>query len=76
MNMVRKARAPAGFGSAAMGLSAMRGNGGRGVSGGRAEIGEYDAGLMWSALMLLVIGTVMVYSASISTMSSTATGRP
>jgi len=33
----------------------------------RSAIAEYDAGLVWSALLLLVIGLVMVYSASIAT---------
>ncbi|HEY9397976.1 MAG TPA: putative lipid II flippase FtsW [Burkholderiales bacterium] len=40
---------------------------GGGVTGGRAQLDEYDNGLVWSALLLLVIGLVMVYSASIST---------
>ncbi|HEY9381030.1 MAG TPA: putative lipid II flippase FtsW [Burkholderiales bacterium] len=40
---------------------------GGGVTGGRAQLDEYDNGLVWSALLLLVGGLVMVYSASIST---------
>src|SRR3990172_8514213 len=33
----------------------------------RAPIAEYDAGDLWSALILLALGLVMVYSASIAT---------
>jgi cell division protein FtsW len=33
----------------------------------RKAIPEYDAGLLWSALLLLTFGTIMVYSASIAT---------
>lgn len=32
----------------------------------RSAIAEYDAGLLWSALLLLTIGLIMVYSASIA----------
>jgi cell division protein FtsW len=32
----------------------------------RSVMPEYDAGLMWSALLLLTIGLIMVYSASIA----------
>src|SRR5262249_51773720 len=32
----------------------------------RKPVAEYDAGLLWSALLLLACGTVMVYSASIA----------
>jgi cell division protein FtsW len=32
----------------------------------RAVLPEYDAGLLWSALLLLTIGLVMVYSASVA----------
>jgi cell division protein FtsW len=48
-------------------LSSMSYAHGGGVTGGRAQMDEYDNGLVWSALLLLVIGLVMVYSASIST---------
>src|SRR5690606_38835135 len=48
-------------------LSSMSYAHGGGVTGGRAQLDEYDHGLVWSALLLLVIGLVMVYSASIST---------
>ncbi len=34
---------------------------------GRAEVAEYDAGTVWTAMSLLVMGMVMVYSASIAT---------
>jgi cell division protein FtsW len=34
---------------------------------GRAEVAEYDAGLVWTAFALLIMGMVMVYSASIAT---------
>lgn len=60
--MKRKEKAPARYG-----LSAMSYAHGGGVTGGRAQMDEYDHGLAWSALLLLVIGLVMVYSASIST---------
>ena len=36
------------------------------TSPGRAAIAEYDASLAWTALVLLLLGLVMVYSASIS----------
>lgn len=52
---------------AAYSLSSMSYAHGGGVTGGRAQMDEYDQGLVWSALLLLVIGLVMVYSASIST---------
>src|SRR5262249_54273374 len=32
----------------------------------RAQVAEFDAGLLWSAILLLAFGTVMVYSASIA----------
>jgi len=35
-------------------------------SGARQPQSEYDAGLMWSALLLLTLGLVMVYSSSIA----------
>ena len=35
--------------------------------GGREAVAEYDASTVWTALSLLVIGLVMVYSASIAT---------
>ena len=38
----------------------------RRISPGRAPIPEYDASLLWTALALLMLGLVMVYSASIS----------
>ncbi len=38
----------------------------RSISPGRAAIAEYDSGLLWAALLLLTLGLVMVYSASIS----------
>ena len=34
---------------------------------GRQNPGEYDAGLLWSSLLLLGLGLVMVYSSSIAT---------
>jgi cell division protein FtsW len=37
-----------------------------GAAAARQGIAEYDAGLLWSALLLLVIGLVMVYSSSIA----------
>ena len=37
------------------------------INGLRGEASEYDEGLLWTALLLLAIGLVMVYSASIST---------
>ena len=33
---------------------------------GRAPVAEYDASLLWTALVLLTVGLVMVYSASIA----------
>ena len=38
----------------------------RRISGARAPLAEYDAGLLWTALMLLTCGLVMVYSSSIA----------
>ncbi len=38
----------------------------RSISPGRALPAEYDAGVLWAALLLLTFGTVMVYSASIA----------
>ncbi len=38
----------------------------RRISPGRAPIPEYDASLLWTGLALLMLGLVMVYSASIS----------
>ena len=38
----------------------------RSVSPGRALPAEYDAGVLWAALLLLTFGMVMVYSASIA----------
>jgi cell division protein FtsW len=38
-----------------------------GNGGGRTEVAEYDAGTVWTALALLIMGMVMVYSASIAT---------
>ena len=32
----------------------------------RKSVSEYDAGLLWSALLLLTIGLIMVYSSSIA----------
>jgi cell division protein FtsW len=43
-----------------------RGASAGGASGARQGIAEYDAGLLWSALLLLVLGLVMVYSSSIA----------
>ena len=60
--MKRKQKAPDRYA-----LSSMSYAHGGGVTGGRAQLDEYDNGLVWSALLLLVIGLVMVYSASIST---------
>ena len=37
-----------------------------GVSAVRKPVAEYDAGLLWSALLLLTLGLIMVYSASIA----------
>jgi len=39
----------------------------RTISPGRAPLAEYDSGVLWAALLLLTIGMVMVYSASIAT---------
>jgi len=36
------------------------------TSGSRSNAAEYDAGLLWSATILLALGLVMVYSASIA----------
>jgi cell division protein FtsW len=36
------------------------------TSPGRGQITEYDASLLWSAMILLTLGLVMVYSASIA----------
>ena len=41
--------------------------GGSADRGGREAVAEYDASTVWTALSLLVIGLVMVYSASIAT---------
>jgi cell division protein FtsW len=38
----------------------------RAISPGRTPLSEYDAGVLWAALLLLTFGTVMVYSASIA----------
>ena len=38
----------------------------RSISPGRAALAEYDSSLLWAALLLLTLGMVMVYSASIS----------
>ncbi len=62
MKRDRKQKAPARYG-----LSSMSYAHGGGVHGRHAQLDEYDQGLVWSALLLLVIGLVMVYSASIST---------
>ena len=35
--------------------------------GGRATVAEYDATTVWTAMSLLIMGLVMVYSASIAT---------
>lgn len=40
---------------------------GGGAARGRAATAEFDQGLLWSALVLLTLGLVMVYSASIAT---------
>jgi len=37
------------------------------ISSGRLPLAEYDASLLWTALILLTLGLVMVYSASIAT---------
>ncbi len=37
------------------------------INGVRGALPDYDEGLLWTALLLLAIGMVMVYSASIST---------
>ena len=49
------------------GLSSMSYVHGGGIAGVRTQLDEYDQGLVWSALLLLIMGLVMVYSASIST---------
>ncbi len=36
------------------------------VSAGRAQIPEYDAGVLWASILLLTFGLVMVYSSSIA----------
>jgi cell division protein FtsW len=36
------------------------------ASSGRGQIPEYDASVLWSAILLLTVGLVMVYSASIA----------
>lgn len=41
--------------------------GGRGPRGGARMLAAYDASLAWTALLLLAVGLVMVYSASIAT---------
>jgi len=38
----------------------------RAISPGRAQLAEYDSGVLWAALLLLVFGMVMVYSSSIA----------
>ena len=38
----------------------------RSISPGRAQIAEYDSGVLWAALLLLTFGLVMVYSSSIA----------
>lgn len=45
---------------------------------GRAPASEYDASLLWTALFLLMLGMVMVYSASIALAESSkfTSGRP
>jgi cell division protein FtsW len=39
----------------------------RAISPGRTSLAEYDGGVLWAAVLLLVFGMVMVYSASIAT---------
>src|SRR4051812_14780992 len=48
------------------------------ISVGRAQAPEYDAGLLWAAVLLLGFGLVMVYSASIALAEASAFtgGRP
>jgi cell division protein FtsW len=43
----------------------------RSISPGRTALAEYDSGVLWAALLLLVFGLVMVYSASIATADAT-----
>jgi cell division protein FtsW len=38
----------------------------RSAAGIRQAVAEYDAGLLWSALLLLTLGLIMVYSSSIA----------
>ncbi len=64
-------KAAFGFGDAPEGrkrgrrVSARSGSVG-GVGAAREGAAEYDAGLLWSALLLLVLGLIMVYSSSIA----------
>jgi cell division protein FtsW len=43
----------------------------RSISPGRTALAEYDSGVLWAAVLLLVFGLVMVYSASIATAEAT-----
>ena len=51
---------------------------GKRISTGRPTQPEYDAGLLWTALILLTVGMVMVYSASIAMAEASrlTAGRP
>ncbi len=51
-----------GFGPAAATKPGSR----RAAAGVRQAVAEYDAGLLWSALLLLTLGLIMVYSSSIA----------
>jgi len=42
------------------------------ISPGRSSIAEYDAGVLWAALLLLSFGLVMVYSSSIAIAEASA----
>ncbi len=43
----------------------------RSISPGRTALAEYDSGVLWAAVLLLVFGLVMVYSASIAMAEAT-----
>jgi len=50
----------------------------RAISPGRTPLAEYDSGVLWAALLLLTLGMVMVYSASIAMAEASkfTAGRP
>ena len=48
------------FGGAAAVKPVVRRRGGKGVAAAQQRASEYDAGVLWSALLLLTLGLIMV----------------